>query len=275
VAEGESKHSEKGKEAANSWTAATEVVGKVYDDLGSPAAKEFGILLETVSMLPNVFLGPLRRILSNARNFNREFEERLNDRLRDVPAEQLVDPPQRVLIDAVEAAAKCWDEEQLRDLFVNLVASAMHIGTSKQVDPTFSAIIESMSSEDAAVFRVIAMGDLWVLNGLDGQRIIRTRPELHSVMKPSEASVYKLEHRLNLIQQTLRGSLDLALERSQIPWEISNRLRPIFDALADRPHSFIYYQLTPWGGTFRDVCLQEARDESAVALIGLNLGSTL
>ncbi len=69
--------------------------------------------------------------------------------LINIPPDDLVEPNLHTLFSALENAKYCFQEDDLRKMFVKLLSSSIHKDTSDFTHPSFSFIITQMSSLDA------------------------------------------------------------------------------------------------------------------------------
>ena len=130
------------------------LVEKVYDDLAHPAAKEVG---STLGRAVRVALSPARAVLWSWDRAEAWLERAVNERLerRKVPPERVQPPPAEVQLGvtaALQVAGPAADGE-LRELFANLLTSAVDASTAPVVHPSFVDILRQISSEDARVLR--------------------------------------------------------------------------------------------------------------------------
>lgn len=116
----------------------------------TPGAKEIGGLFGDLLSLATGkihFAAEKRRIQQE--HDLQVFKEGLTKKLEEKPKECLTEPRLQVVGPAMERAAYCLGEDQIREMFQNLIANAADTRYNQQVHPSFSAIIEQMSSLDA------------------------------------------------------------------------------------------------------------------------------
>lgn len=77
----------------------------------------------------------------------------LADKLKNVPLQDIITPPTYVAIPALQAISYCMDNDELREMYAELLKTAMNIKTTENVHPTYVEIIKQMSPYDALVFR--------------------------------------------------------------------------------------------------------------------------
>ncbi|MCI5510993.1 MAG: DUF4393 domain-containing protein [Eubacterium sp.] len=77
----------------------------------------------------------------------------LEAKLQETPVENIITPPSYVAVPALQAISYCMDDDQLRDMFAELLAHAMNTDTVDNVHPTYVEIIKQMSPYDAVVLK--------------------------------------------------------------------------------------------------------------------------
>lgn len=126
-----------------------ETVPKFYDDVVQPTAIETG---KTLSLLPktiNAALVPLRQWISH-KEFNFIQTERLLAiKLEDVSPDKIVPPEPYVAVPAFQAISYSMNNNELRNLYANLLAKSMNTDTKDNVHPAFVEIIKQLSPFDA------------------------------------------------------------------------------------------------------------------------------
>lgn len=84
-----------------------------------------------------------------------ETKKLLEYKLRNTPVGDIITPPSYIAIPALQAISYCMDDDELRDMYAELLAHSMDRNTVNDVHPTFVEIIKQMSPFDAIVFREI------------------------------------------------------------------------------------------------------------------------
>ena len=74
-------------------------------------------------------------------------------KLKDVPEEKIVSPEPYVAVPALQAISYCMDSEELREMFANLLATAMNADTKDDAHPAFVEIIKQLSPLDAKILK--------------------------------------------------------------------------------------------------------------------------
>lgn len=143
------------RDAADAVKGIVEAV-PVYQDTLQPAAKELGTALQTVAKTIRVALAPLSALVWGYDKISDYLETALTDKLKGVPSERLVTPNPSVAVPALEAMRYTAHEPSLRELFANLLATAMDKETSEKAHPAFIDLIRQMTPDEAQIFKFIA-----------------------------------------------------------------------------------------------------------------------
>ena len=134
---------------------AVETVPELYDDGLKPAVQEAGKTLKLLPATINAVLAPLRQWIDQQEYNIAESQKLLEQKLENVAPESIVTPEAYVAVPAFQAIAYCMSNEELYDLFANLLAKSMVSGWKEKVHPSFVEIIKQLSPNDALVLREI------------------------------------------------------------------------------------------------------------------------
>lgn len=77
------------------------------------------------------------------------FEEDLRKRIVTIPEDDICEPPLMIAGPTLEALKYTYDEQELREMFINLLASSMNRSRVQVAHPAFVEIIRQLSSLDA------------------------------------------------------------------------------------------------------------------------------
>jgi hypothetical protein len=128
--------------------AAKGLLKPMYDDLVQPAAKEVGTALgRTV----RAALVPLRAVVWGAEQAEEYVHAALMKRLKHVPDDRIVTPKLNVAGPAVQALQFAGDEPVLREMYANLLATAMDRQTAEQAHPAFVEILKQLTPDEARI----------------------------------------------------------------------------------------------------------------------------
>lgn len=78
-----------------------------------------------------------------------EYRKTLEQKVDDIPSDKQIDPDLQIAAQALEDSKYCVESEELRDLFANLIARAMHADYADKIHPSFSKIAQQLSPIDA------------------------------------------------------------------------------------------------------------------------------
>lgn len=78
-----------------------------------------------------------------------DFKTTLEQKVNDIPGDQLREPPLSVVGPALEASKYYFEEEEIRAMFASLISASMDARVSSLVHPSFPAIIQQLSPLDA------------------------------------------------------------------------------------------------------------------------------
>lgn len=132
-------------------------VDKALTNLTEKPTKAIGSTLSDIWFLVFGGIGHLaeKRKLwyaADLEKYNKELQEKVNK----IPKERKVAPDIQVVAPALEVSKYCVEKEELRKMFVNLIASSMDSDKITSVHPIFIDIISKLSSTDALLFKAIA-----------------------------------------------------------------------------------------------------------------------
>lgn len=128
---------------------------RAYDDVIHPAASTAG---EIVNLIPKVIytaILPLRKWVNDREEYFEETGELLTKKLKNVKEEKIVTPELYVAVPTIQALSYSLDNNELKNLYANLLARAMNMDTMEYVHPAFVEIIKQLSPIDAIIFKEI------------------------------------------------------------------------------------------------------------------------
>lgn len=128
---------------------------EIYKDGFKPIVSETG---KGIAIIPRILNGCLANVEMWC--MNREFmvkklKVELEKKLEEIEEENIVNANSRIFISSAQAIVGCWDEKDIRNLYLNLMVADMNINTKEQVHPGFVEIIRQMDSLDARLFTMI------------------------------------------------------------------------------------------------------------------------
>jgi len=123
----------------------------IYPDMVQPAAKELSKGLVTIAKTVNLALAPLEGVVWGYEKIKNIFIPKVEERLKNVPLENIVTPKISVAGPIVEALRYTGSEEALSDLYANLLAASMDRDTVTTAHPAFIEIIKQLTPDEAKV----------------------------------------------------------------------------------------------------------------------------
>jgi len=95
---------------------------------------------------------PLARFLGVSRNyFDTEFHEDMAKKLADIPEEHLATPSPSVAIPAMQGLSYSVEEPNLKEMYLNLLATATDDRMKEKAHPSFAEIIKQLSPGEASL----------------------------------------------------------------------------------------------------------------------------
>ncbi len=85
-----------------------------------------------------------------------KFKESLTKKVEDIPIEDIQEPSLSIIGPTLEKSKYYFEEENLRELFANLVASSINKTKTELVHPAYPDIIQNLSSNDAEFLKEIS-----------------------------------------------------------------------------------------------------------------------
>ena len=128
----------------------------IHQNLPETAEQTDGVLSTVVGFFNNVVLFPVRKANITFKYKLESFEADLKEKIKGIPDENLQVPPTMISGPLLEVLRYTYDEDELRDMYENLLASAMDSRSIGKVHPSFVDAIKQMSPIDAKVIKIIA-----------------------------------------------------------------------------------------------------------------------
>lgn len=125
----------------------------IYPDLVQPAAKELGKSLQTVTKLVNIALTPISVLVWGYDMIGDFLSKRLAEKLEKVAEEKIITPSPQIAGPAIEALRYVGEDINLRELYANLIASAMNKDVADKAHPAYVEILKNLSSEEALLLK--------------------------------------------------------------------------------------------------------------------------
>lgn len=128
---------------------AAEVAKAVYEDAGHEIIQPTGKTLSLIPRAVRAALQPCEKWIMQ-REYNLEvFKKLLDYKLAHVDPEKIVTPESYVAVPALQAVTYCMDNEELRNMYANLLAKSMNEATKNGVHPSYVEIIKQLCPDEA------------------------------------------------------------------------------------------------------------------------------
>jgi hypothetical protein len=134
---------------------ASKVTAQAYEDVAHPILKSIGNIVSLPFKAIDAALTPIKKWIDN-RNFNyEETKKLLAKKLEKIDVEHIVEPEPYVAVPAFQQLGYSYSSEELRNMYANLLASAMTDATKYDVHPSYVDIIKQLSPTDAKALNKI------------------------------------------------------------------------------------------------------------------------
>ncbi|SDQ14181.1 DUF4393 domain-containing protein [Streptococcus equinus] len=132
-----------------------EVASEAYKDGLKPSVQEAGKLLARPLKIINTCFQGID-IWLEKRDYNlKKTKVILAEKIKNIPEDKLTTPEPYIAVPALEAISYSMDNEQLKNMYANLLARAMLKSEQSKVHPSFVEIIKQLSPNDALLFKEI------------------------------------------------------------------------------------------------------------------------
>lgn len=129
---------------------------ELYVDLLRPAAREMGANLAVVARLVTVAFAPLRGMVWGLEKVQDWLSAALLKRLAHSLPENIQTPPSYIAGQILLQLPFCAEQEQLREMYANLLASAMRKDIAPHVHPAFVQVVQQLTPDEALILEALA-----------------------------------------------------------------------------------------------------------------------
>lgn len=133
----------------------TPVSDAIHQNLPETEKQADGALSTVVGFFNNVVLYPVKRANITFRYKLEAFEDDLKEKIKNIPGENLQVPPTYVAGPVLEALRYSYDEKELREMYEEMLASAMDNRKSHKIHRSYVDAIRQMEPLDAMVLKRI------------------------------------------------------------------------------------------------------------------------
>ena len=127
---------------------------EIYGDLAKPGVTQVGKALGTVLQTGNTLLLPVSLANERARLIVEKNLERYRQQLEDIPPDQISDVPPEIGVPIAEKLTYL-SNDQLSELYINLLAKASTYATANVAHPSFVNVINNLSPDEALILKTM------------------------------------------------------------------------------------------------------------------------
>lgn len=131
--------------------ATKEIAKDLYQDVGKPVAQPTGELAGLLPRAIKAALAPLEKWILHKEYSVAETKKLLEDKLKDTPPELIQPPEPYIAVPAFQYISYCMDNENLRNMYANLLAKSMNTVLKNGVHPGFVEIIKQLTPDEAKI----------------------------------------------------------------------------------------------------------------------------
>lgn len=191
----------------------------VYVDLAQPGVRQVGKALETVLGLGNTALLPLAMYNEKSRIAFQVNMESYRRKMEGVPDEAVVPVAPEIGVPVLEKLAYVQDEN-LRELYTELLASASRSDRVNLAHPSFVNIINNLSPDEAILLRYFSRSrKLPIINvgAIDEERAFKMDMGLLIPLESSEGMTFRENNSAYLSNLVGLGLIESTLTRTLMP----------------------------------------------------------
>lgn len=132
------------------------IAKEAYKDGGKPVVKPTGELVGLVPRAIKAALSPLEKWILQREYNVAETKKLLEEKLQNTPPELIESPEPHIAVPAMQYISYCMDNEELREMYANLLANSMNKVVKNGVHPGFVEIIKQLSPDEAKILKYLA-----------------------------------------------------------------------------------------------------------------------
>lgn len=137
-----------------------DIVKEAYCDGGKPIVESTGELIGLVPRAIKAALSPLEKWILQREYNVAETKKLLEEKLKNTPPELIQSPEAHIAVPALQYISYCMDNDELRNLYANLLARAMNKEEKAGVHPSFVEIIKQLCPDEAKILKYIVCNPL-------------------------------------------------------------------------------------------------------------------
>lgn len=136
------------------------VESEAFNNLASPPAKVGGKLLADFItwVAGGVHYASMKAELKRQKNFEK-FKSNITEGINSIPKDDLIEPRDTIIGAATEKAKYSMNEDELREMFENLIINSFDSKKISNIHPSYADIIQQMSPLDAQNLKLFAQNE--------------------------------------------------------------------------------------------------------------------
>lgn len=131
-----------------------------YNDAIQPVAVQTGKALETLGKTVNMALSPLSATIWGYEKIRDFLTKKLEEKLANVEIENIQTPKANVAVPIIEGLRNVSEDEDLQELYANLLANAMNKKSAHGILPSFGEIVRQLTSDEAKLLNLFSRPNL-------------------------------------------------------------------------------------------------------------------
>ncbi len=172
-------------------------IKQIYEDGIKTTIKETG---ETLGLVPRTIkaaLAPLEKWILYKEYSIKETQKLLESKLENLQPEKIVTPEPYVAIPAFQAISYSMDNEELRNLYANLLANSMNIDTKDSVHPSYVEIIKQLSPDEVKILNSIYNSNRHLFPLMELRMVVNKNARKYDIIQ-SHVSVFDFDSTFNV-----------------------------------------------------------------------------
>lgn len=137
-----------GKDIGNAIEQTSKALPKTVNELD-------GALSSVLGLFNNIVLYPIKKANLKMKYNLDKFQEDMEEKLKDIPKENIKEPSIRLTTSVLENLRYSYDDEEIRDMYENLLAGSMDSRKSNKSHISYSETIKNIDTLDATIFNSI------------------------------------------------------------------------------------------------------------------------
>lgn len=255
--------------------AVKEVAKDAYADVGRPIAKPTGELVGLVPRAIKAALAPVEKWVLQREYNVAETKLLLEKKLERVQPELIEAPEPFIAVPALQYISYCMDNDELRDMYANLLANSMNSVVKNGVHPGFVEIIKQLCPDEARILKHMQINlyvptiSLRVSMKTGGTKVIVKEfsniPRICGCENPVQSEKYfdnlvrlGLVDRFSTALTDKENYNDVKADEYVLKWK--NDMELAIKEIPDAKDVYFgehYLQLTAFGRAFCNVCIDQ------------------